>query len=207
VPVPSHPDRRRTTFARHDCRYTIATLALTTIVGAATTMAVLAGALPLDLDRPAPARVLGECALYVLLFDAYFYALHRVLHARILFRRVHAVHHRSGAPTVATALAMHPLEALAIVGFMPVAMALVPIHLVSLLAVTVFLTGSLLVAHSGYAVFPRWWERLPLVGWYVTARVHDVHHVRRVCNYGATLSLFDRAFGTYADPLIDRSRS
>jgi sterol desaturase/sphingolipid hydroxylase (fatty acid hydroxylase superfamily) len=200
--VPPDPNRRASD--RHDRRWTLVTLALTTVVGAATTAAVVSGAMPLELAWPTPRRFAGECALYVLLFDAYFYGLHRALHGRILFRRVHAVHHRSGTPTVATALAMHPVESLAIVGFMPVAMALVPIHLASLLAVVVFLTGSLLVAHCGYAVFPRWWERVPLLNWYVTPRVHDVHHVHRVGNYSATLSLFDRAFGTYAAPVIDR---
>jgi len=30
----------------------------------------------------------------------------------------------------------------------------------------------------------------------VTPRVHDLHHVRLDCNYSATLSVFDWAFGT-----------
>jgi sterol desaturase/sphingolipid hydroxylase (fatty acid hydroxylase superfamily) len=30
----------------------------------------------------------------------------------------------------------------------------------------------------------------------VTPRVHDAHHARRDCNYSATLTIFDRVFGT-----------
>jgi sterol desaturase/sphingolipid hydroxylase (fatty acid hydroxylase superfamily) len=133
---------------------------------------------------------------YVLLFDAYFYTLHRLLHTRVLYRRIHAVHHRSIAPTVLTAFAFHPLEALLIIGFIPVAMSLVPIHLVSLAVVSAFLSGSIVLAHCGHEVLPDWWQRVPVLNWYVTSRIHDVHHRRRDCNYSATLSIFDRAFGT-----------
>jgi sterol desaturase/sphingolipid hydroxylase (fatty acid hydroxylase superfamily) len=137
-------------------------------------------------------------ALYVLLFDAYFYGLHRLLHTRLLFRLIHVVHHRSRTPTITTALAFHPVEAVLVLGFMPVAMWLVPIHLASLVVVSVFLGGSILLAHGGYEIFPAWWEGIPVLGWYVTPRVHDAHHRRRDCNFSATLSLFDRVFGTAA---------
>ena len=167
-------------------------------LGVATTLLVRDGAIPLALDRPAIAAFAVEAALYVLLFDAYFYALHRLMHTRLLFRRIHAVHHRSRAPTIATALAFHPIEAVLVLGFMPVAMWLIPIHLASLVAITVFLGGSILLAHCGWEVFPASWERTRLLGWYVTPRVHDAHHRRRDCNFSATLSLFDRAFGTAA---------
>jgi len=167
-------------------------------LGTATTLLVRDGVIPLALDRPAIATFGVEVALYVLLFDAYFYALHRLLHRRFLFRHIHAVHHRSRAPTIATALAFHPVEAVLVLGFMPVAMWLVPIHLASLVAVTVFLGGSILLAHCGWEVFPASWERTRLLGWYVTPRVHDAHHRRRDCNFSATLSVFDRAFRTAA---------
>jgi sterol desaturase/sphingolipid hydroxylase (fatty acid hydroxylase superfamily) len=161
---------------------------------------VVRGRIPLDTTWPNLATVVGEMVAYVVLFDAYFYALHRVLHTRALYRLVHAVHHRSTAPTVLTALAFHPLEAALIIAFMPLAMWLVPIHLASLAAVGAFLSGSIVLAHCGYEIFPSWWSRVPVLNWYVTPRVHDVHHVRRDCNYSATLSIFDWAFGTFHSP-------
>ena len=165
-------------------------------LGAATTLLVREGTMPLALDPPTIGTFVAETVLYVVLFDTYFYALHRLLHTRLLFRRIHAVHHRSRAPTIATALAFHPVEAALVLGFMPVAMQFVPIHLISLVAVGVFLGGSILLAHCGWDVVPTSFERM--LGWYVTPRVHDAHHRRRDCNYSATLSLFDRALGTAA---------
>lgn len=193
-----HPHLRTPASERHDRRYSATTVAIMLALGAATTVLVLDGVMPLSLDCPSIATFVVESALYVLLFDAYFYGLHRVLHTRILFRRIHAVHHRSRAPTLATALALHPVEAVLVLGFMPVAMWFVPVHLASVVAVSVFLGGSILLAHCGWDVFPASWERTSLVGWYVTPRVHDAHHRRRDCNFSATLSLFDRAFGTAA---------
>jgi Delta7-sterol 5-desaturase len=194
--VSLQPGRRKPSAVRHDLRHSIVTLVLGTLTVAVTAVLVLEGMIPLAIEWPTRRAFALELLLYVVLFDAYFYGLHRLLHTRVLYRGVHAVHHRSTAPTVLTALAFHPLEALLLVGFMPAAMWLIPIHLASLAAVSAFLSGSILLAHCGYEIFPRWWERVPLLNWYVTPRVHDAHHVRRDCNYSATLSIFDRAFGT-----------
>jgi sterol desaturase/sphingolipid hydroxylase (fatty acid hydroxylase superfamily) len=180
----------------HDLRYTITTLVLTLVTGAATTVLVLEDVIPLSVGWPTGGGFVIEVAAYVVLFDAYFYGLHRVLHVPVLYRSVHAVHHRSTAPTVTTALAFHPLEALSIIAFMPAAMCLFPIHLASLAVVSTLLSGSILLAHCGHEVFPQWWQRIPVLNWYVTPRIHDVHHVRRDCNYSATLVIFDRLFGT-----------
>jgi sterol desaturase/sphingolipid hydroxylase (fatty acid hydroxylase superfamily) len=177
--------------------YALATVALVFATGTVTTMAVVAGRMPLATGWPSAGTFAAEVLLYLMVFEAYFYGLHRALHTRALFRRVHAVHHRATTPTVSTALAFHPVEALAIVGFVPAAMWLVPVHLASLVVVSVFLSGSILVAHCGREVFPGWWSDAPLLRWYVTPRVHEAHHRRFDCNFGATLSVFDRAFGTH----------
>ena len=181
---------------RHELLYSMLTAVCGLGMGAGATYLVREGVIPL---ASAP-LTLGTCVLdvlvYVVLFDAYFYGLHRLLHVRAMYQRIHVVHHRSTSPTLLTALAFHPIEALAIMGFMPVAMFLIPTHLVSLVIVSVFLSGSILLAHCGYEVFPRWWNRVPVLNWYVTPRVHDAHHKRRDCNFSATLSIFDRAFGT-----------
>ena len=192
-----HSWARSARTVRHDRTHTLVTVTLGTILGAATTILVVDGLMPLRTGWPTPGRFALEVGGYVLLFDAYFYALHRLLHTRLLFRTVHATHHRSRAPVLATALAMHPIESLAIMTFVPIMMYLLPIHLASLVVIVLFLLGSILLAHCGWAVVPAGWERAPLIGWYVTPRTHHAHHTRRDCNYGATLSVFDRLFGTW----------
>jgi Delta7-sterol 5-desaturase len=181
---------------RHEITYTLVTAIIGTALGAGMTFLVREGIVPMGAGPLTLGTAALEVLVYVVCFDAYFYALHRLLHVRTMYQAIHVVHHRSTSPTLLTALAFHPVEALAIMGFMPVAMLLFPIHLVSLVIVSLFLSGSILVAHCGYEVFPRWWQKVPLLNWYVTPRVHDAHHKRRDCNYAATLSIFDRAFGT-----------
>ncbi|MBS1150173.1 MAG: sterol desaturase family protein [Myxococcaceae bacterium] len=181
---------------RHEVRYTALTAVVGLAMGAGATLLVREGLLPLASDPLTLGRGLFEVGLYIFLFDAYFYALHRLLHVKVLYQRIHVVHHHSTSPTLWTALAFHPVEAVLIMGFMPVAMFLIPIHFVCLVIVSLFLSGSILLAHCGVEVFPRWWHRVPLLNWYVTPGVHEAHHQRRDCNYSATLSIFDRLFGT-----------
>jgi Delta7-sterol 5-desaturase len=189
-------ERRARSAQRHERAYSIFTAAIGLAMGAGATFLVREGLLPLAAEPLTLGSCLFEVAVYVGLFEAYFYGLHRVLHTRWMYQRVHVVHHRSTSPTLLTALAFHPVEALLIMSFMPVTMALIPIHLGSLIIVSVFLSGSIALAHCGSEVFPRWWQRVPLINWYVTPRVHDAHHKRRDCNYAATLSIFDRLLGT-----------
>lgn len=194
-----HSDTRTRRAVLHDLRYTMTTVALGTLTGFGTTLLVLDGMIPLTTAWPTATHLVREVVLYVVLFDAYFYALHRLLHTRFLFRTIHVLHHRSRSPGVLTALAFHPLEGLLIIAFMPAAMNLIPTHLASLVVTVGFLSGSILLAHCGWDVFPAWWYRVPLLNWYVTPRVHQAHHVSRNCNYSATLSIFDWAFDTLGD--------
>lgn len=189
---------------RHDLLYGASTLAVGVLVASTSAWALGRGALELELAWPGAPRFALETAGFVLLFDAYFYALHRLLHTGWLYDHVHAVHHRSTAPTALTALAFHPVEALSLVVFFPIATWLLPLHATSLAAATAILSVSIVLAHCGHEIFPRRWHETPVLRLYVTPLVHDTHHTRTDCNYGATLSLFDRAFGTFeldADPV------
>ena len=181
---------------RQQKRQTWVNLAILLVLGTATTILAMAGLIPVVVARPALGTLLVEMAGYVLLFDAYFYALHRLLHARLPFRWVHAVHHRSRVLTVWSTIAMHPLEFALLAGFLPAMMCVWTVHVASVVAVGLFLAGSITMAHSGRALFPRWWARAPLLNIYLTPRIHEEHHVRMHCNYGATVTLFDRLFGT-----------
>jgi len=182
---------------RDDARYALTTLALALVTGGFVALLLRAGAIVLPLAWPSVWTFVREAMAYVILFEVYFYGLHRLLHRRVLFARIHAVHHRSHSPTVVTGLTFHPVEALLIIAFVPIALWLMPIHVASLAIVSTFLSGSILLAHSGREPFPPWWEQVPVLNWYVTPSMHARHHARGDCNYSATLSFCDRAFGTW----------
>jgi sterol desaturase/sphingolipid hydroxylase (fatty acid hydroxylase superfamily) len=183
---------------REQQRLTMLNLLLLLGLGAATTMLGLRGTLAIPHGLPHATTLLVEVASYVLLFDVYFYVLHRVLHTGLVFRHVHAVHHRARDVDLWSTIAMHPLEFLAIVGFVPLALSVVPVHAASLLTVCTFLGASIAFAHSGFCFAARN-DRMLLRARYLMPRIHAAHHARQRCNYGAITTLLDRALGTLRD--------
>jgi lathosterol oxidase len=188
------------TLNRHYRSHAISTLTLGAVTTFVTAVLTYTGVIVVHLAWPTPLRAAIEVVAYVLAFEAYFYPLHRLLHVRAVFRRIHIVHHRSVFPNPLSGLALHPVEAMGIIGFLPIAMWAFPIHLVSLVIVILYLSGSILLAHARVGLFPAWWARVPVLNWYVAPDVHVLHHARGNCNYGATLSILDRVFGTLGVP-------
>lgn len=148
-------------------------------------------------EEASAAQVAFEFALYFVLFDAYFYFLHRAMHHPKVYW-VHKIHHRSFAPEPLTAFSFHPIEGLITGGFMLVMVFVFQVHGVSLALIVAFgVTNSVLI-HSGYDLFPRWWYRNKLTGWFLTPMFHDKHHSKVVYNFGGFTTVWDRVFGTVA---------
>lgn len=143
--------------------------------------------------------VLSVPALIVL-HDAYFYWMHRIVHAPSLFRLVHQVHHRSTDPTPFTSFAFHPLEALLENGFAVLVVLLFPVHLWALIAWQVFQQFFNMLGHLGYEVYPRWWRAAFLLSLKTTSTHHNLHHEKFRGNYGLYFVWWDRWMGTeFAD--------
>lgn len=127
------------------------------------------------------------------------YLVHRAQHAVPWAWRLHALHHSDRHIDVTTALRLHPLEALAVGAFFWIATQGVPSSVVVAHASTLWALAAL--THSN-VVWPSWLERIarPVL---VTPAVHRSHHSldQSNTNFGAVLSIWDRAFGTYAKPL------
>jgi sterol desaturase/sphingolipid hydroxylase (fatty acid hydroxylase superfamily) len=131
--------------------------------------------------------------------DLWFYAVHRLLHTRWLYKRVHAVHHRSVDVNPLTSYSFHGIEALLITAWLiPVAW-LVPLPLPLLMAAQGVGLANNVMAHLGYELLPSWWIRAPLLRWTNTATFHALHHERFKGNYGLFTRVWDRLFGTELD--------
>jgi Delta7-sterol 5-desaturase len=122
--------------------------------------------------------------------DAALYGAHRLLHRRWLFRHIHRVHHRWTSPTAFTAMAMHPLELALYQAVMLLPLLVLPIHAVGVIAVLLYHNTIALLDHSGVALGS-------VVPWQPPPRFHDDHHVHVHVNYGQTLGVWDRLFGTW----------
>jgi lathosterol oxidase len=149
-----------------------------------------------DLSQHGVAFSIATAVFYFVVTDGLLYWAHRLFHRRSLFRTIHRVHHRWTSPTAFTAMAMHPLEFAVYQGVMLVPIFILPMHVVGLVTVLVYQNLIALIDHSGVA-FTSW---LP---WQPPARFHDDHHVHFHVNYGQTLGVWDRVFGTWRR--VDRS--
>lgn len=185
---------------RDEWRFARSSLAILMFAGTGTTILAMNQHLHVGLEPIGRGSLLLQLVFLVVGFEAYYYAIHRLLHTRTLFRRVHAVHHRSQSPTLLSALSWHPVEATLIAGFLPAAMAAVELHVAAITLASTFLSASIALAHCGHEIFPRAITRIPILRWYVTPLVHDAHHARSDVNYGASLNLFDRLLGTFRAP-------
>lgn len=135
-------------------------------------------------------------AAMIVAHDAYFYWTHRAMHHPRLFRLFHRTHHKSKTPTPWTAYAFDVLEAIVIVAFVPIWVALVPMHD---LAVFVFVTWQIVrnvMGHAGVELSPVSGRPSRLFGWLNTTTHHDLHHQDGRTNFGLYFSWWDRLMGT-----------
>lgn len=126
--------------------------------------------------------------------SVHFYLGHRLLHVRVLYRTVHALHHRNVEVGPWSGLAMHPVEHLvyfstAVVQWL---IALHPVNALFQIHIAVFNAAT---AHTGFERL-KLGKRLTVEG---GSHFHYLHHKYFECNYGGSLAALDRLFGTYHD--------
>lgn len=126
--------------------------------------------------------------------EVHFYAIHRLIHVPWLYRRVHALHHRSTNPGPWSGLSMHPLEHL--VYFSAVAIHwVVPSHPLHAMFNLVHATMAPVPGHAGF-------EKVELGGEVALDTgcwSHYLHHKYFEVNYADGAIPFDRWFGSFHD--------
>lgn len=127
------------------------------------------------------------------------YAIHVAMHKVPALWRLHRVHHTDTALDVSTTVRFHPLEFIVSV---PIVVGVVIGFGISPLVIILYELFDAVMAVFSHANIrlPRGLERV--LQWIlVTPDMHRVHHSSAQpetdSNYGATLSVWDRAFGTY----------
>ena len=129
----------------------------------------------------------------VLLRELHFFAVHRLLHVRALYRRVHSLHHRNTNPGPWSGMSMHPLEHL--VYFSSIALHWVvlshPVHAVFNM---VHLNLAPIPGHVGFEHVELGRYRYPTNG-----HAHYLHHSLFEVNYADGVFPLDRWFGSFHD--------
>lgn len=135
-------------------------------------------------------------AFIIVLHDAYFYWIHRLMHHPRLFKHLHKVHHLSHNPTPYTAFAFHPLEAIIEFGIIPIIALFMPIHVSALLIFTIWSIFFNVMGHTGFEFAPQGATRHPFWKWLSTPTHHNMHHQQGNYNFSLYFNWWDRWMGT-----------
>ncbi|NNJ91145.1 MAG: sterol desaturase family protein [Gammaproteobacteria bacterium] len=128
-----------------------------------------------------------------ILFDAWFYWGHRLLHLKT-FYRWHKPHHSSIAPTAWSNDSSAVMDTVIEHGFYFVVWVLLPVPALAVFALRLFDQVSGMIGHSGFEYFAGRGSRKPSP--FICTIFHDLHHSQFHYNFGNFMSLWDRWMGT-----------
>lgn len=137
--------------------------------------------------------------LSLILFDTYFYWLHRFMHWRPVFPYTHLGHHRSVSPTPWAIYSFQPAEAILQALGISLMIVCLPMHPLSLLAFFAFDTFVNSAGHTGYEIMPEAVSHHPVLRSLNTVTHHDAHHTNTRVNFGAFFNVWDRWMGTFSE--------
>ena len=134
--------------------------------------------------------------LTLIVHDAYFYWMHRILHHKKLFKVTHLVHHQSTNPSPWTSYSFHFLEAIAEGAVVILLVFTMPLHplTIGLFALSSFVIN--VYGHLGYEIMPKGFRKTFLFEIINTSTFHNLHHQKFKGNYGLYLRVWDRLMGT-----------
>jgi sterol desaturase/sphingolipid hydroxylase (fatty acid hydroxylase superfamily) len=128
-----------------------------------------------------------------ILYDAWFYWGHRLMHTKALYRH-HLPHHKSVAPTVWSNYSDTLADAFAMQSFYLVLPVLLPVPPVALVLARLWDHVNGQIGHSGFEYFADRSTRYPSP--MVCVTFHDQHHEHFRHNFANYFSLWDRLCGT-----------
>ncbi len=134
--------------------------------------------------------------LVLFLDDTWFYWTHRALHTPKLYKRFHRIHHNSADPSPFTTFAFHPFEAFTITASGLVIGLLLGVPTISWVLVGIASGLNNVSAHLGYEWAPKFWHKLPIIGWKTPPTHHNLHHEKVRGNYALYFTFWDRWMGT-----------
>ena len=150
------------------------------------------GIIPVTTWRSSPVYCSVLMLVLVFFHAVHFYASHRLLHTKPLYRNVHYLHHQNVNPGPWSGLAMHPVEHLIyfsgalLLWIIPAT----PVHVLYFVTLVALAPAE---GHSGFGRMVIGKSSLPTDGYY-----HFLHHKFFRVNFGDPLLIpLDRFFGTF----------
>ena len=127
--------------------------------------------------------------LFFIHIDLMAYMAHRQLHRPFLYKNIHKVHHQFIAVSPLSALSLHWFEYLLQVILTYTYLWVIPTHLNVVIFNLLYVFVFNVINHSGVIIH----SHLP---WEPSTQYHDDHHRHFHVNYGQSLIIWDKLFGT-----------
>ena len=134
--------------------------------------------------------------IVLLVQDTVFYFIHRLCHHPQLYRLTHRGHHRSKQPSPWTSFALDPIESLVHSLLLVMLVILLPLHVVTVLAVLATMSAWAMVNHLSPEILPQWFPHHWLGDWIIGPAHHSIHHKYLNRHYGLYFTLWDRLMNT-----------
>ena len=152
--------------------------------------------LPIKLQSDSVLIVMTMALVAIAAIEFIGYWIHRLQHRFMLFWRMHATHHHVTKMSVARATRTHPLEIIGLNLGAVVVLAFFQASANLIATVLVFRVVTAYINHANLPLSPG------VFGWvFNTPRWHQYHHSIKLeqsnANYGCTLIIWDRLFGTF----------
>jgi sterol desaturase/sphingolipid hydroxylase (fatty acid hydroxylase superfamily) len=123
--------------------------------------------------------------------------MHRTIHHRRLFRRVHSLHHKSVTPTPFAAYSFNWLEAVFEALFVSLWVAFVPTPWIAMFSFLGIMIIRNVMGHCGVELMPKGFADHWFWGLFATTTHHDLHHNGSFNhNFGLYFTVWDRLMGT-----------
>jgi len=149
-----------------------------------------------DIGEHSLSWLLISVIITAVLWDAWFYWTHRLMHTRLLFRTFHRTHHLSRVTNPLTGYSLDVPEAIVYVIFLPLVTMLYPLHPVSMMLFMIIQLAGNLMIHQGHEFLPARFAGSRWSYWLSSPTSHAMHHYHFVGNYGYYFQFWDRLMGT-----------
>lgn len=141
-------------------------------------------------------KIAFQFVIYFVVFDCYYYFLHRFFFHGPLGWRIHKVHHDSFVCTPSTGFSFHWFEGAITGGFNPLLAHCLRFDKRTIMICQIYGILNTIFVHMGIQVVPTFWDKSWFTKWYLSSQFHDVHHQKVKCNYGGFTTLWDFLCGT-----------
>ncbi len=167
--------------------HSLMSIAIFGFYGALTIWAESVGLVFIDWDVPTLSRFLLDMLVLAIWNEIHFFVIHRMLHMKLFYRRVHFVHHRSTVTTPFSTYSFHPLESFLLSSVMILGMLFYDYNILVLMTfplVSLFFNS---IGHLNFTIFSD--KKMNHIA--SASRRHAAHHRFHSGNYGFVLPYFD----------------